>query len=332
MWTSKLFLAISVLGLAMLPNRGFAITNAVVGTCLKGTQFTSIQAAVNNASAGSTVKVCPGTYPEQIKITTDLTLTAVTSALNNSVTIAQPAGGVQDNALSGIFGNLAVQLFVQNAIVTINGIAVDGTIPTGAACPSAAHWVGIMYQGGGGVLSNSTVVNPPACGSLSAFFDVTNSMQVTNNQLFCESTCLEVDYSDGATVVSGNVLSGAGTSTTLQGIELQNLNTPATVSNNFLTAINSAIFFNVTSGSTVTGNTLVSDIAGIVLQSTTKTVVQNNHIDFTFAAIAIADQGAGGNTVTKNTINRAVIAIYNAPSTGDVLTPNSIYNTQTLHN
>ena len=155
MCTSKLFLAVSVLGLAMLPNRGFAVTNAVVGTCIKGTQFTSIQAAVNNASAGSTVKVCPGNYPEQIKITTNLTLTAVTSALNNSVTIAQPAGGVQENPLSGIFGNLAVQLFVQNAIVTINGIAVDGTIPTGAACPSAAHWVGIMYQGGGGVLSNA---------------------------------------------------------------------------------------------------------------------------------------------------------------------------------
>ena len=61
MWTSKLFLAVSLLGLAILPNRSFAVTNAVVGTCMKGTQFTSIQTAVNNASAGSTVKVCPGT-------------------------------------------------------------------------------------------------------------------------------------------------------------------------------------------------------------------------------------------------------------------------------
>lgn len=329
MQISKLFLAFSALGLAMLPSRGLAVTNAVVGTCATGTQFTSIQTAVNNASPGSTVKVCPGTYAEQIRIGTNLTLTAVASGAGNSVRIAQPAGGLLNNSLSGLFGNLAVQLFVQGATVTINGILVDGTLPTGTACPSA-EWVGIMYQGGGGILRNSAVVNPPACQSLSTFFDVTNSMQVLNNQLFCATTCIEVDYSDGTTVVTGNTLSGSGGSGT--GIELQYLNNPATVSNNFISALDQGIYFDVSSGSTVTGNTLMSALAGIILQSTTNTVVQSNHINAALYAIAIEDQGTGGNTVTKNIINGAGCAIFKIPSTGDLLTPNTFYNVQSIHN
>ncbi len=58
----------AVITLAVLPGRTLAVTNAVVGTCKAGTQFTTIQAAVRAATAGSTVQVCPGVYPEHVAI------------------------------------------------------------------------------------------------------------------------------------------------------------------------------------------------------------------------------------------------------------------------
>ena len=46
-----------------------------VGTCKSSMpSYTTIQAAVNAAAAGATVTVCPGTYPEQVTISKNLSL------------------------------------------------------------------------------------------------------------------------------------------------------------------------------------------------------------------------------------------------------------------
>src|ERR1035438_5115760 len=46
--------------------------------------YQTIQAAVNAASSGSTIEVCPGIYPEQIVISKPLTLTAFTGAASEA--------------------------------------------------------------------------------------------------------------------------------------------------------------------------------------------------------------------------------------------------------
>jgi len=56
----------AIFTLSVFPARSYAVTNAVVGSCLSGTRYTTIQAVVNAASAGSTVQVCPGSYQEQV--------------------------------------------------------------------------------------------------------------------------------------------------------------------------------------------------------------------------------------------------------------------------
>lgn len=61
---AKLAIVVAILTLAALPGRSYAVTNAVVGKCKAETQFTTIQAAVNAATMGSTVQVCGGLYPE----------------------------------------------------------------------------------------------------------------------------------------------------------------------------------------------------------------------------------------------------------------------------
>src|SRR5579862_403638 len=46
----------------------------IVGTCKAGTQFTTIQAALNKSPAADVIEVCPGTYPEQLTIINAVTL------------------------------------------------------------------------------------------------------------------------------------------------------------------------------------------------------------------------------------------------------------------
>ena len=66
--------------LVMLLGTQFALAdnNFAVGTCRPRLRsFTTIQAAVSGVPAGSTVLVCPGTYPEQVTITQPLSLQGI---------------------------------------------------------------------------------------------------------------------------------------------------------------------------------------------------------------------------------------------------------------
>jgi pectin methylesterase-like acyl-CoA thioesterase len=84
----------AVLASAILPAQTWAVSNAVAGKCKAGSQYTTIQAAINAADAGSTVQICPGTYPEILTIAKNLTLKGVASGKNNDVVITVPPTGV----------------------------------------------------------------------------------------------------------------------------------------------------------------------------------------------------------------------------------------------
>src|ERR1700678_1669500 len=49
----------------------------IVGTCKSGTQFSTIQSALDASPAPNTVEVCPGQYNEQITITKPVTLEGI---------------------------------------------------------------------------------------------------------------------------------------------------------------------------------------------------------------------------------------------------------------
>jgi hypothetical protein len=134
-------------------------STVVVGTCKSGVpQFTTIQAAVTSAPAGSTVEVCPGTYPEQIMITKKLTLIGEQSGTNDAAVVAAPVGGVVQNA-TDIFGNpVAAQIFVENAVgVTISHLTVDGSANGLSGC--SIDLQGIYYQNSTGTITYNVVRN-----------------------------------------------------------------------------------------------------------------------------------------------------------------------------
>jgi parallel beta-helix repeat protein len=130
-----------------------------VGTCKPTVhQYPTIGAAVAAVPAGTTVDVCPGTYPEQVLINKELTLIGIVFGANDSAVVVPPSGGLVSNG-SDIFGNpVAAQIFVQSTNVTVSHLTVDGTGNNIAGC-SAPTLEGIYFQNSSGKITDNVVRN-----------------------------------------------------------------------------------------------------------------------------------------------------------------------------
>src|SRR6516225_7066773 len=140
-----LFLA-SLSFLVAQPARADDDHGYVVGSCKpRLTRFTSISAAVSSVPSGSTIFVCPGTYPEQVAISQPLKLVGITSANQDDAIVKVPSGGLSPNATS-IFGEgIAAQILVQTpGPVEIVNLSVDGT-GSDNGCAGGVWVAGIFY-------------------------------------------------------------------------------------------------------------------------------------------------------------------------------------------
>jgi len=332
MYRARIAVIVAVVTLAVLPGRSWAVTNAVVGTCKAGTQFTTIQAAVNAATPASTVLVCPGNYPEQVTILKNLTLQGISPTFIGAATIVPPTTGLNVNATSGIWGGLAVQLLVQQAAtVTIKNIEVDGGGQT--TCTAYAVRVGILFQGPGGTITNSAVRRAPTClAGIGIFADaVGTTIHVTNNSLSdCTTACLEADFNSNL-VASGNMITAAVN--TVVGMDVQQAGGPSVLTGNIVAGnFNYGANIFKSSGVTMTGNTFLGGTPGsnfgINLGTVSHSIVQNNKIAGGFEAFGIDDTNSGGgNVVTNNTVSNEGCAMFLGTTTGDTLTPNSYFTT-----
>jgi parallel beta-helix repeat protein len=137
-------------------------TTVVVGTCKTGVTFPTIGAAIAAAPAGATVDVCPGTYPEQLLIDKNLTLTGIQSGTNYAIMIVPPSAGLVANGVDIGGSPVAAQIFVQNAsAVKINHLIVDGTGNNLTNCgpPAGPTLEGIYFQNASGQITNNAVRN-----------------------------------------------------------------------------------------------------------------------------------------------------------------------------
>ena len=131
-----------------------ATTTYIVGTCKAGTQFSSIQAALDAVPSPNVVEVCPGTYAEQITIINAVTIEALSIKNSSYVHITVPSGGLTTNTtINGGATSAAAHVFVKNATgdVNLTGLTVDSTgnnVPTGAAL------VGVLYQHSPGTINH----------------------------------------------------------------------------------------------------------------------------------------------------------------------------------
>jgi nitrous oxidase accessory protein NosD len=139
-----------------------------VGTCRHGlVTFPNIHSAVNASSAGGTVVVCPGTYPEQVVINKALTLRGVQNGTQNAAVVVVPIGGIVQNTTSLATGNpIAAQILVtETTDVSISNLTIDGAnnLISSAGC-TPLNLIGLYYQNASGTVNHVAAVNQALTG------------------------------------------------------------------------------------------------------------------------------------------------------------------------
>jgi hypothetical protein len=146
------------------PHAQATVLTVEVGNCIPTLthQYGTIQAAVTASNPGGTVKVCPGTYPEQVTVNTNLTIEGVTQITSGpyAAVVVPPSGGLVQNG-TDIFGNpVAAQIFVSTSAgnVTISHLTVDATGNNLAGC-GGPTLEGIYFQNTSGTITEDAVRN-----------------------------------------------------------------------------------------------------------------------------------------------------------------------------
>jgi nitrous oxidase accessory protein NosD len=157
----KIFTFVSTFGLiygpviVAQPTPYAANTVSVVGanpTVCPDAQFSTIQAAVNAASPGTIIRICAGTYPEQVRITKPISLHGENGVViqPNNVT-ANTTGAASGQAIAAI-------ILVQDVTgVDIQDVIVDGTNSGIMEC--APDLIGVLYQNASGEVRRVAVRN-----------------------------------------------------------------------------------------------------------------------------------------------------------------------------
>jgi hypothetical protein len=139
---------------AVTPGSAEAANQLVVGTksASCNAQYSTIQAGVDAAAPGGTVRICPGIYKEQVTITKAVTLRG-----ENAVVI-QPAN-VTANSTGTASGQpiAAIVLVKDTTDVDIDNVIVDGTNNGIAGC--SPDLVGVFYQNASGEVNHVAVRN-----------------------------------------------------------------------------------------------------------------------------------------------------------------------------
>lgn len=127
------------------------VLSAVLEVGCPGAAYTTIQAAVNDASPGDTIKVCAGTYDEQVVITSPVKL----KGENGAIVMPSP---MTANTTSLATGNpIAAAILVMNTTnVTVEGLTVDGD-DSGIFC--GPNMIGVFYRNASGKIKDVAVRN-----------------------------------------------------------------------------------------------------------------------------------------------------------------------------
>jgi hypothetical protein len=303
----------------------------VVGTCATGIHFTSITAAINAAPSGAIIKICPGSYFEQLPaITFKLTLEGVVSGNNDGVTIYPPPGGLVANTTDAR-GPVAAQILVQNTAgpVLISNLTVDGT----GNNYNTDDLRGILYQDASGTVKDVVVQNELPADALSGdqtgqgiMVETTSSPSANLSVVSCSvhnynKNGIVARYAGASLTATGNYVQGSGVVNTAaqNGIEIAFDGATGSIKNNTVidnvygdtsSATSSDILLYDTSGSiTVSGNVLGNSQESIAL----------------FAATSGMGNGVSvtGNKIFGNSFGDAIDVCTNL----NVITGNTIFNT-----
>ncbi len=316
------------IGLLLAVHPMFA-ANYAVGTCKPSLpSYPTISAAVGAVPPGSTVEVCPGTYPEQVIIAQPLTLQGIASGNSSQAVITVPAGGLATTP--GVeLGTLAPQVEVTSGPVNITNITVDGT--GGPSCSSGAALVGIYYgSGSSGTVNEATVRNEIDGGCGDGI--VAENGTATNESVIIENSSVhDVDANDIITdsnqtpptltaTIKGNYLASS-----YIGVYVYVGAGPGSVTGNIVTGGSWGIV-SAAPSVTMSGNTVTSSPKGISAFATGNNITSNRVWKSSSYGIGLA---ASGLTIQSNFIAESSVGIEFFCDTGNTVSHNTINDATT---
>lgn len=129
------------------------------GTSCDDPGYSTIQAAVNAASSGDTIKVCPGTYTENVDVTTD-NLTIVSTG-----------------------GSLVTEVDGSGAADEVFEVVADGVTIQGFEIHSGGSDGGILFKGNNNVFADNHVHDNSLYGIVAWDSGVSNNNKITRNEI-----------------------------------------------------------------------------------------------------------------------------------------------------
>jgi parallel beta-helix repeat protein len=299
-----------------------------VGSCQPGS-YSTISAAVGAATAGAIIKVCPGTYPEQVVIGTSLTLEGITSGNANRAVITVPGSGFATTITEVTHGETVTpQVLVTVPGVNISNITVDGT----GASISTKWFAGIFYESGSsGIIKGVTTRNQTAVMGAGIWAENGNS---TSESVTIENSSVH-DANEFGIYVASNQTPPTLTATVLRNhvvtsslIAIGNYNANASITSNVVTgggAYGIAMINN--SVGSITSNTVSNAYYGIYVYvgsptSQSSSIKSNLVLNSIYYGVWIA--GANNATIESNTITKGPVGIEFQCSAGPG--PNTVKN------
>ena len=261
------------------------------GADCRKADFTSIQAAVNAASPGDTIKVCAGTYVEQVTIPAGKNGLTLRSHVPEAAIIKAPAVMVDPKAIVRVNG-------AQD--VTINGFTITG--PGGGPCDSLRY--GVRVDGGGSAtISQNHIVDIRD----TPFSGCQNGHGILVGRV--------AEGQTGKATIFKNKIDGYQKG----GIVISNVGSSAEITDNVITGIGP------TAAIAQNGVQISGGATAIVR---TNEISQNQYTPMTFASAGILLFAPGSVTVEHNTLSHNDESIYSQDVDGAVLQHNKIsFNT-----
>jgi hypothetical protein len=287
---------LSVLVLTLGSNELWATVTYYVGTCKTGPHdFPTITAALTATPPPNVVKVCPGTYPEQVVITQAVILEGMISGNSGEVIIASPPNGLVVNATDDLGDPIAAQLYVEVSPgpISISDITLDAA---NNEVMAPAYVVGIFFQNSSGTVNHVATRNQMG-GGLRALIHPAGAVGIW----------IEGGASNPAVTVENSSIRlfdsiGIWTQTNAAASELTVTISGNDVNGGFGAGViaNSDIAMGPGATTTVSDNYLAGGVTGVIAAANAAGSIKSNTLITDGTAIAIS--GNGGVSATSNNI------------------------------
>jgi hypothetical protein len=332
------FKLIALVILAAFQVRPLHATAALeVGSCFEG-GYPTISAAVAAAPPGATIKICPGTYPEQIVISEPLTLQGFKFNNKDEVIVTVPSSGLSVNGFSALAGPVAAQILVTAGPVTLSNLVVDGS-NSNFPCDSNQWQAGIYLESASGTVKDVEAQNQVPnfirnCGvglwaennstlpisetfsnntvhDVNAFGVITSTSGSSSGLMTATVSSSSVDtygagstgiyaYGNTASTISNNNVDLYGIGSV--GIQQQSLNVKSAVSTNSVQGAQTGILAQAPDGIVSSNQLFGNSLYSVVIGAAGITLSSNTIVNSGSAGINL---GCYSTTLKSNTVNGA---------------------------